>query len=220
MKKILLGQIGDVTFQFQPITSVSAEVRYSNPKIHGRETDLMFFSGGSGRTQELKIFLDNGYAQDYTFTETAIEQLETYRYKGDSGSPPAVMLSLGNDIYWVVIKRIDIATSIRDSSGNRTQAEVVLSIAEYVDEEHHRTNREQKGRRFVFISQDAQTFRKLAFTEYGNADLWKAIADRNPNTLIRMLGPIIPPGERIEIPEWSFAKTYLDTPQVGLVAYD
>ncbi|GEM_PF-2582023 len=219
--KVTKGRLGDVEFQFNPITTESASVNYSTPSIKNRETELLDFKSGTGASQDLRIKLDDNYAQSPGYTEDAIGKLDSYRRKAENDAPPVVMYQFGSAVYWCVVTKIEKLAEIRNGSGQIVQAELVIGIREFVSEEFHRTRREQKGRQYLLVSQgDNATFRSIAEQVYGNANLWKAIADTNPNVLIRMMGPIIPAGSRIEIPPWAIAKTYLNTPQIGLVAYD
>lgn len=219
--KVTKGRLGEVEFQFNPITTESASVNYSTPSIKNRETELLDFKSGSGTSQDLRIKLDDNYAQSPGYTDDAITKLDAYRRKAQNDAPPVVMYQFGSSVYWCVVIKIEKLAEIRNGSGQIIQAELVVGIREFVNEEYHRTRREQKGRQYLMVSQgDNATFRSLAEMAFNNADLWKAIADANPNVLIRMLGPIIPEGSRIEIPPWAIAKTYLNTQQIGLVAYD
>ncbi len=219
--KVTKGRLGEVEFQFNPVTTETASVNYTPISIKNRETELLDYRNGSGLSQDLRIKLDDNYAQSPGYTENAISRLDSYRRKAANDAPPVVLFQFGSSVYWVVITKIENAANIRNGSGQIVQAELVIGVREFVTEEFHRTRREQKGRQFVIVSQgDNATFRSLAEMAFNNANLWKAIADTNPNVLIRMMGPIIPAGSRIEIPSWAIAKTYLNTPQIGLVAYD
>jgi hypothetical protein len=218
----ILGKIGDIEFQWNPPDMEESNTPKYVTRSTGTSVSPKDYTGNDGSQYNLTIFFAKGTFDGVEFydIEDKIEGVRKLTKEDpETKSPPMVFLSYGSNYGWVICKSYRIIHKKKTQQNHTIYAEIELTLEDqFTEGDKTRTKREEKGDR-VYLTGTDDTFRKIAFTQLKNADLWVAIADANPSVIVKMAGMILPPYVEITIPTWEDVQDYTKTDIPGLVRF-
>jgi hypothetical protein len=144
------------------------------------------FVGANPRTMQMELFFDAWESGgDVSKAVTTLMDLTTPTQKSlaaNKPNPPTVIFHWGSwhsfDAY---LKQVSAKYTLFDPSGTPLRASVTVSLEEVPTDPPPKTNPTSGGiaGRRTHIVAGAETLQSVAFGEYGDAALWRGLADLN-----------------------------------------
>jgi hypothetical protein len=181
---------GDVSFEvpYNPTEySVNNSNSFSETKIPGLIAPIIQFNQGNTRTLSIELLLDT-YKSDKTdkekedLREKYIKPLEKLMaIKSDLHAPPHCMVSWGTFQFKGVLESLDKKYILFSGEGTPVRARVTLKFKEYypLELQVKGTPLYSPDRRRLFKMTESDSIWQMAYTAYGDAGLWRAIAEAN-----------------------------------------
>jgi hypothetical protein len=181
---------GDVTFEvpYNPTEySVNNSNSFSETKIPGIIAPIIQFNQGNTRTLSIELLLDT-YSTDKKEKEKEdlrkkyIEPLEKLMaIKSDLHAPPHCMVTWGTFQFKGVLESLDKKYTLFSGEGTPVRARVTLKFKEYypLELQVKGTPLYSPDRRRLFTMTESDSIWQMAYKAYGDAALWRAIADAN-----------------------------------------
>jgi nucleoid-associated protein YgaU len=172
--------------------------------IPGLDSPVLQFIRGQNETLKLELFFDttaNGMdvgAVDVRTLTNSFYQLVKIQPK--THAPPRIRLTWGEGLsFKAIVESIDQKFTLFTPSGVPIRATLNVSMREYktLEEQLAELNLQSSDHTKSHLVVDGETFASIARDEYGDARVWRRIADANP----AVDDPTAPPvGRRLVIP--------------------
>jgi hypothetical protein len=181
---------GDVFFEvpYNPTEySVSNSNSFSETSIPGLIAPIIQFNQGNTRTLSIELLLDTYTNDNY---ETMKEDLrkkyiapleKLMAIKSDLHAPPHCMVSWGTFQFRGVLESLEKKYILFSSDGTPVRARVTLKFKEYrpLSLQVNSTPLYSPDRRRLFKMTESESIWQMAYNAYGDAALWRAIAEAN-----------------------------------------
>lgn len=181
---------GDVSFEvpYNPTEyAVNNSNSFSETKIPGLIAPIIQFNQGNTRTLSIELMLDT-YNSDKPekekedLREKYIEPLEKLMaIKSELHAPPHCMVSWGTFQFKGVLESMDKKYTLFSLEGTPVRARVTLKFKEYypLELQVKGTPLYSPDRQRLFKMTESDSIWQMAYTAYGDAGLWRVIADVN-----------------------------------------
>jgi hypothetical protein len=188
-KTYKFNQSNKIEFAFNPSSYTLTDANnYQENNNPGTTSPLIKFSQGQARTLTVELMLDTmisekGEKEKEDVREKYFKPLQKLMaIDGDLHAPPPCRVLWGTLDFKGVLERMDnIDFTLFNSQGIPVRATVKLTFKEYIplDEQAKDPPRSSPDRRKVFKMTEDETIWHMAYTAYGDASLWRVIADAN-----------------------------------------
>ncbi len=153
----------------------------------------MQFGGGGLATLSLELFFDTYESHSFTaLTVNAGDDVRKYtkglwdmmKVTGAKKEPPHVRFEWGS--YWsfeAVITSLTQKFILFDNDGTPLRANVTIALTQVKDEGQYPKQNPTSGGspgEHVHVVREGETLALIAYQEYGDATLWRHIAEQNP----------------------------------------
>lgn len=176
-------------------TATDSKNNHPQPKLNAPE---LVFSGGQGATFSLKLFFDttnngNGDVRGYT---NQLLKLTLITGK-DTNSPPLVRFSWGAILsFYAVVKKVEVSYILFTQAGVPVRARATVDCEQAYDEDGAKGGQNPTSLtnpRKTHVVEEGDRIDYIAFKEYGQAGMWRRLAEANnlENPLILRPGQIL-----------------------------
>jgi hypothetical protein len=173
--------------------------------IPGLDSPILQFIRGQTETLKLDLFFDTTAggmgdgASDVRELTKGFYQLVKIQPK--THAPPRIQLSWGEGLsFKAIVDSVDQKFTLFSPAGIPLRATVTLSLREYktLEEQLAELNLQTSDHTKLHAVLEDETLASIALAEYGDARLWRRIADANSELIDDPAGP--PVGAQLEIP--------------------
>ncbi|UCH97383.1 MAG: peptidoglycan-binding protein [Candidatus Aminicenantes bacterium] len=176
-----------IEFTFNPNKyTLSDTNKYQEGNNPGTSSPVIKFGQGQARTLSVELLLDtmvNEQKDKDDIREIYIEPLQKLmEIDGDLHAPPPCRVLWGSLDFKGVLESMDnLEYTLFTNQGIPVRATVRLTFKEYIPLEEQAKNppRRSPDRRKLFKMTEDETIWHMAYTAYGDASLWRVIADAN-----------------------------------------
>jgi hypothetical protein len=173
-------------FKFNPdkfVESSSASTT-SRPTPASNTGHQLQYTGSSPKSLDFTIFLDEWEApagQDVSGMVAHLHKLTAPKRGSDPPTPPKVVFIWGKYQFKGIVKSVSATYTLFRRDGTPARAEVHVQMTEQADDNEQAQNPTSGGppgrRSFQLV--DGDSLQSLAYREYGDPNLWRAIAEAN-----------------------------------------
>lgn len=197
-------QMRPVYVQFNPTEyGIDGGASYAEVQVPGLQTPLLQFVRGEMETLNLELFLDS---TDTRGSENAndeladrLERIRSFvRIDGKLHAPPVCRFEWGRLQFQGVVTSLREKFTLFDERGDVMRARVTLALKKYeaVEVQLRKLKLSSPDRTHVRVVRQGETLARIAEEVYGNARLWRFIAEANGIDRPRFLAP----GTTLRIP--------------------
>ncbi len=171
---------------FNPTTyTLSKTNSFTEAKIPGLGSPIIQFNQGDTQTLDLELMLDSSISDQSTkddVREKYIVPLEKLiQLDSELHAPPPCKIIWGSLNFVGVLKTIKKNYILFAANGNPTRAKVTLNFSEYIpmDLQTKGAPLNSPDRRKLFKVNQGDSIWQMAYNAYGDAKLWRVIAQAN-----------------------------------------
>jgi hypothetical protein len=178
-----------IVFSFNPGDySITDANNYQQSKNPGTTSPLLKFSQGNSRTLTVELMLDTMMSEKSEKEKDDIRDIYIARLQklmeidSEMHKPCPCRVLWGSLDFKGVLERMDnLKYTLFNSQGIPVRATVKLTFIEYIslDQQAKDPPRNSPDRRKVFKMTQDETIWHMAYTAYGDAALWRVIAEAN-----------------------------------------
>lgn len=156
---------------------------FAEATVPGLESPLIQFSSGKARSLSLELLLDTyTYGKQEDLRKTYIEKFEKLvAVDGDIHAPPPCKVVWGTMEFIGFVESLSKKYVMFLGDGTPVRARVSLKIKEYipVDIQLKKTKRASPDKRKYHTVEEGDNLWQLAYQAYGDATLWRILAEAN-----------------------------------------
>lgn len=190
-----------ISFLFNPTQlEVKRSVSWKPQESPGENAPSLTFDRGSSSTLSFELILDTTDTGADVSTHTA-QLLDLTRVDTQKKRPPWVRLGWGRlNSFKCVVESVDLSFTYFAANGTPLRARAKLTLKQYQDESRPPLQNPTSGTRKrdrLHEVKPGETLDRIAYLAYGDATVWRLIADRN-----RIMDPLqLRAGTRLVLPE-------------------
>lgn len=190
-----------ISFLFNPTQlEVKRSVSWKPQESPGENAPSLTFDRGSSATLSFELILDTTDTGADVSTYTA-QLLDLTRVDTQKKRPPWVRLGWGRlNSFKCVVESVDLSFTYFAANGTPLRARAKLTLKQYQDETRPPLQNPTSGTRKrdrLHEVKPGETLDRIAYLAYGDATVWRLIADRN-----RIMDPLqLRAGTRLVLPE-------------------
>jgi LysM repeat protein len=191
-----IDTLGRIDCYFNPTEySISKSNEWKYDKVTGANFPPAQFGGGAPRELQLSLLLDVSLLKEGTVRSTTDKLFKMMEVPGGQGAggpksvPPFVTFLWGQETtFKAVCTQLTVAYKLFRPNGDPIRADVKMTLKQAVtassasshgaNKPHNPTTRANAGHG-VHTVKDGDTLPSIAYQTYGDATVWRAIADVN-----------------------------------------
>ena len=189
-----------IAVQFNPTEyGIDHGASFAEVAVPGLIMPLLQFVRGDSRTLNLELFLDGTDLRDKGPLEETVEErlarLRTFvEIDPDLHAPPVCLFQWLKVTFQGVVTSFKARYTLFDERGKVLRARVTLSLKSYasVEEQLRELKRASPDRTRVRVVREGETLASIAAEVYGDARLWRRLADANDIDRPRFVRPGTP----------------------------
>jgi nucleoid-associated protein YgaU len=174
-----------IPVQFNPTEyGIDRGASFAELQVPGLRTPLLQFVRGEAQTLSLELFLD-GTDKRASFVDTVEDRLKALRQfveiDPDLHAPPVCLFQWLKVTFTGVVTSFKEKYSLFDERGKILRARVTLSLKSYeaVEVQLREMRLRSPDRTRVRVVRDGETLAAISAEVYGDARLWRVLADAN-----------------------------------------
>jgi nucleoid-associated protein YgaU len=197
LKNISKANQEPIPVQFNPTDyGIDRGAYFAELQVPGLSTPLLQFVRGEAQTLSLELFLDGtdqrASTEPANSVETRLAGLRKFvQIDRDLHAPPVCEFRWGTTAFPGVVTSFKEKYSLFSESGTILRARVTLTLKKYqaVEAQLHEINNLSPDRTRVRVLREGETLAAISAEAYGDARLWRVIADANGIDRPRFVAP-------------------------------
>lgn len=196
-----------ITVQFNPPEyTIGKAAQIAEIAVPGIDAPILQFVRGQTRTLALELFFDTtrlgssaARVQDVRSMTEPVAQLG--RIQPKTHAPPRVTFIWGLGLsFRAIVDNVQQKFTLFNPSGIPVRATLTVSFKEYktLEEQLQQLNLQSADHSKVRMVRRRDTLARIAFEEYGDASMWRLIADANAEQLTDLRR--LQPGMQLRVP--------------------
>lgn len=193
-----LGPLRDknvVEVLFNPTEyGIDRGANYAEVQVPGLPMPILQFVRGEAEVLSLELFVDGSKSDGVTVEENLAALRRLVQIDPELHAPPVCAFEWGGERFVGVVTSLKEKYVLFDESGGIRRARVTLSLKSYraVDVQQRELKRQSPDRTRVRVLREGETLAAIAQEAYGDARLWRVIAEANDIDRPRFVAPGTP----------------------------
>jgi hypothetical protein len=198
-----------IPVQFNPPEyTIGKAAQIAEIAIPGIDAPVLQFVRGQTQTLALELFFDTTRLGSSLFKALDVRLLTNLvaqlgRIQPNTHAPPRIRFIWGVGLsFRAIVDNVQQKYTLFNPAGIPVRATLTVSFKEYktLEEQLKELNLQSSDHDRRVVIRRGDTLARIAFEQYGDARLWRAIADHEPNRGVLTDLRRLPPGEELAIP--------------------
>jgi nucleoid-associated protein YgaU len=196
-----------IQVQFNPPEyTIGKAAQIAEIAIPGIDAPILQFVRGQTRTLALELFFDTTRSGSSQTTVRDVRALtdpvvQLGRIQPETHAPPRITFIWGTGLsFRAIVDSVQQKFSLFNPAGIPVRATLTVSFKEYktLEEQLKELNLQSADHSRRHVVRRRETLARIAYEEYGDASLWRIIADENRDRIANLRQ--LEPGTELEVP--------------------